>query len=155
MIKSRTHTQTKSIFAALALAAGAAHAATTISILNGDFEDDFGDGLVLFSLWGSQFQSSTLPPFLLHRSDDLEQGLAVLLAVGEGLDMCELCGGEARSSKVAIRRRLSTGRNFDLVTGCDLNKPHEQRLVLTKFPALSEVVEVTYANRRISLSRSE
>ena len=31
----------------------------------------------------------------------------------------------------------------------------EQRLVLTKFPALSDVVEVTYANRRISLSRSE
>lgn len=28
----------------------------------------------------------------------------------------------------------------------------EERLVLTKFPALSDVVEITYANRRISLS---
>ncbi len=31
----------------------------------------------------------------------------------------------------------------------------DERLVLTKFPALSDVVEVTYANRRITITRSE
>ena len=31
----------------------------------------------------------------------------------------------------------------------------QQRLVLTRFPALSDVVEITYANRRITLTRQE
>ena len=31
----------------------------------------------------------------------------------------------------------------------------QQRLVLTKFPALSDVVEVTYANRIITISRND
>ena len=40
---------------------------------------------------------------------------ALLASAGEGLDMCELCGGEARTTQLAIRRRLTSGRNFDLV----------------------------------------
>ena len=31
----------------------------------------------------------------------------------------------------------------------------EERLVLTKFPSFSDVVEITYANRRITISRSK
>ena len=31
----------------------------------------------------------------------------------------------------------------------------EDRLVLTKFPSFSDVVEITYANRRITISRSK
>ena len=31
----------------------------------------------------------------------------------------------------------------------------EEQLVLTKFPALSDVVEITYANRRITVSRNK
>ncbi len=31
----------------------------------------------------------------------------------------------------------------------------EERLVLTKFPALSDVVEITYANRRITVSHNK
>ena len=41
-------------------------------------------------------------------------------AAGDVLDMCELWGGESRPTRVAIRRRLKTVKNVDLVTGCDL-----------------------------------
>ena len=48
-----------------------------------------------------------------------------------GLDICELCGGlEARASQVAIRRRLRTGENFDLVCGVDLGDIPTQREVI-------------------------
>ena len=36
--------------------------------------------------------------------------------------MCELCGGEARPTTLAIRRKLNTGMNFDLPTNVDLGK---------------------------------
>ena len=44
--------------------------------------------------------------------------------------MRELCGGLARPARVAIRRRLKAGENFDLVTDCDLGTPMEQSRVL-------------------------
>eukprot|EP00959_Pyramimonas_sp_CCMP1952_P066855 1395883-Pyramimonas_sp.AAC.1 len=39
----------------------------------------------------------------------------------------EACGGQARTSRLAIRRRLKAGETFDLVTGCDLNDESQQR----------------------------
>ena len=62
---------------------------------------------------------------------NLEQLTALLAEAGPGLDMCELCGGEARATTVAVRRRLKTGKNFDLVTHVDLNDPKVQRQVQT------------------------
>jgi len=56
---------------------------------------------------------------MLHYLDDL----------GEGTDVCELCGGEGRVSTLAIIRSLNTGENFDLVTNWDLNDPSQQRAV--------------------------
>ena len=50
---------------------------------------------------------------------NLEQLITLLTEAGPGLDMCELCGGEARATTVAVRRRLKTGKNFDLVTHVD------------------------------------
>ena len=55
---------------------------------------------------------------------NLEQLTTLLAEAGPGLDMCELCGGEARATTVAVRRRLETGKNFDLVTHVDLNDPN-------------------------------
>jgi hypothetical protein len=46
------------------------------------------------------------------------------------LDCCELCGGAGRTTRLAIRRRLSTGENFDLQTGVNLDSPDEQNWVL-------------------------
>ena len=37
-------------------------------------------------------------------------------------DFCELFGGQGGVLKVGIRRRLRTGRNFDLTTGVDLSQ---------------------------------
>ena len=39
---------------------------------------------------------------------------------GDGIDLCELCGREARPTRIAIRRRLKTGKNFDWTAGCDM-----------------------------------
>ena len=57
---------------------------------------------------------------------NMEQFTTLLAEAGPGLDMCELCGGEARATTVAVRRRLKTGENFDLVTHVDLNDPKVQ-----------------------------
>ena len=47
------------------------------------------------------------------------------------LDLCELCGGyEARTSQIAIRRRLKAGHHFGLVCDVDLGDPHTQVEVL-------------------------
>ena len=40
---------------------------------------------------------------------------------GEGVDLCELSGGAARRTVIAIRRRLDSGRNFDLVAEIDMD----------------------------------
>ena len=70
-----------------------------------------------------------MPSFQTHLSLRLGPD-PKLYKLGEGLDLCELCGGDqARTSQIAIRRRLRTGENFDLVTGYDLNKPNDQQAV--------------------------
>ena len=37
------------------------------------------------------------------------------------VDIVEICGGEARTSTLAVRRHLRVGPNYDLVTNVDLN----------------------------------
>ena len=39
--------------------------------------------------------------------------------------VCEVAGGEARCTRI-LSKHFRAGRNFDLVTGCDLTKPEEQ-----------------------------
>ena len=50
----------------------------------------------------------------------------ILFKMELGIDVVELCGGAARTSAIAVRRRLAVGGNFDLVTQCDLNHPTQQ-----------------------------
>ena len=47
--------------------------------------------------------------------------------------LAEICGGEARTSRVAIRRHMAHGPNFDLVVGVDLTIPDTQRRVYNFF----------------------
>ena len=42
--------------------------------------------------------------------------------IGVAVAFAEICGGEGKASQIGVRRRLDVGRNFDLVTGCDLTK---------------------------------
>ena len=56
----------------------------------------------------------------------IREALTLLATLPTDLDICELCGGEARTSRLAIRRQLAVGKNFDLVCGVDLNSDHDQ-----------------------------
>ena len=83
-------------------------------------EDVITDDIQLTHFW-----KNWLPVYLENnlqyvRLDSWKHMFATLQAYGTGMDIAEVCGGEARTTKVGIRRRLRTGRNIDLVTGCDL-----------------------------------
>ena len=46
------------------------------------------------------------------------------------IDVMEICGGAGGVSKIAIRRRLRTGKNFDIITGGELtNTSHVKQLL--------------------------
>ena len=64
----------------------------------------------------------------------MEQAFPILMQQNKGdLDVVELCGGEGRTSQLALRKKWRTGQHFDLVTGCDLNEPAVQRDVVKYF----------------------
>ena len=50
---------------------------------------------------------------------------------GVNIDIVELCGGEGLPGRIAVRRRLKSGGNFDIVTDVDLNDPKVQHEVMT------------------------
>eukprot|EP00973_Karenia_brevis_P035514 4895122-Karenia_brevis.AAC.1 len=45
------------------------------------------------------------------------------------IEICEVCGGEARTTQVMIRRHMRGGRNSDIVFGTDPHEEREQRLL--------------------------
>ena len=47
-----------------------------------------------------------------------------------GLDVCELCGGEGRTTMIAIRSYLGAGKSFDLQTLVDLSETDAQKPVM-------------------------
>ena len=56
---------------------------------------------------------------------------AYLSSSGEGNTICEIAGGEARTTRILIRfndKRVSAGLNFDFVVGVDLLLPEEQEV---------------------------
>ena len=52
--------------------------------------------------------------------DEFDDFETVLASWGAGVDIAEICGGEARTSQLVVRRHLAAGPNFDLVTDVDL-----------------------------------
>ena len=62
-----------------------------------------------------------------HLAANVQEMFAVLQQVEPGLDVMEVCGGQGLVTKIAVRRRARAGRNFDIVTGTDLNEPAEIR----------------------------
>ena len=96
-------------------------------------EDDIGHTMTNTFMCGTwDGDDGAIPLFTdsAYQAQDLDELLAYLESSGPGLDIVELCGGEGRSSKVAVRRHLGVGNNFDIVTGTDLNDPVQQRKVL-------------------------
>ena len=95
--------------------------------IDSDYDTDdeqFVQGLSIWYLKGSgpiEFLPEGAMRFPL-----LDNLLQFLATAGDGLDLCEICGGSARTSQVAVRRRLHAGRNFDLVANIDVGLPHNQ-----------------------------
>ena len=94
-------------------------------------EDNWTTGLTTFWMLGSDKVSGlskTRPRQLtLANIASFFEHIKILPA---GVDVVELCGGEGRVSTIAVRRRCSTGENFDLITNWDLNDANQQRMVL-------------------------
>ena len=80
-----------------------------------------------FFTFGNGYTPQTSKPTIYN---SFEEMLIYLNKAGEGIDICELCGGEARPSTLAIRRKLNTGQNFDLATNVDLGNKKDQEMVL-------------------------
>ena len=77
-------------------------------------DEDFAHGMETQYFYGDSHARPIAPHAL--RFNNWQAALSFLNSQETGLDLCELCGGpEARTSQVAIRRRLKTGHNFDLV----------------------------------------
>ena len=91
-------------------------------------DEEFIDGLTYWMFKGPD--GDRLTTYHTMSVCDLSTAIALLSEVGGGYDICEFCGGTGRTTRVAIRRRLRTGRNFDLVTNADLGDPTQQRQAL-------------------------
>ena len=66
----------------------------------------------------------------VRRVPSIDDLVSMLVNKEQGIDIVELCGSEGRVSQLCVRRHQATGRNFDLVTGADLNDPATQRQVI-------------------------
>ena len=91
--------------------------------------------------WENDFCTSFAPG--ITEACDIYHTMETLNNVDEGtLDMVEICGGMARTSTIAVRRRLRTGANFDVVTDWDLNDPKQQAEVKTYFRKFQPLVAI-------------
>ena len=91
-------------------------------------DEEFAHGMETQFFYGESHARPLAPHAL--RFNNWQAALSFLNSQEAGLDLCELCGGpEARTSQVAIRRRLKTGHNFDLVCDVDLGDPMMQTAV--------------------------
>ena len=59
-----------------------------------------------------------------------------------GLDIVEVCGGDARPSQIAVRRQMPSGENFDLRNGYNLNDKRRQDAVWEYFKRCRPLVAV-------------
>ena len=114
------------------------------------FENDYEplvEGLCYRWFKGSDWSDDTFSTKVktLNSMKDL---ICYLNELGEGVDLVELCAGEARTSKIAIRRHLSVGENFDLVTDWDLNDPEDQKDVLLYFKLSRPLVAIMGPTRK-------
>ena len=101
--------------------------ATTVIVEElSESSDDEDYSFLSYMLWGSNMiQSIKVSPKILQTSN-MEEAYSLLQAIGPGVDIAELCGGQARATTLAVRRSLRAGPNFDLITGVNLNNQKDQ-----------------------------
>lgn len=77
---------------------------------------------------------------------DMTELFKVAQTKGQGVDIAEVCGGEGRASQISVRRRLTAGPNFDLVTQCDITDPKDACAAYTYFDTCTVLVAVLAPN---------
>ena len=73
---------------------------------------------------------------------DWDEAFAILTSKPYGVEIVELCGGIGLTSHMCIRRHMSAGHNFELLTGCDLTDPAVQSKVLAYLDIAKPLVVV-------------
>ena len=86
--------------------------------------------------WGWQGSAVAGPPEV-HRETMLATTLEEMYLIlsnpshmSWGVEIVELCGGQALTTYLCVRRRLQGGHCFELITGCDLTDATTQRKVI-------------------------
>ena len=138
------------------------------SVEMGDIEDDkwedsLRDNFSLHYLLGSEVDEdgeefkSKHPGATFVEFENLMTYLSGDKMAGD-MDVMELFGGEAGVTRIALRRRLRTGENFDLITGADLTDKkmqqtlfdyveHHQPLVVVMGPPCTAFASWSNCNR--------
>ena len=78
----------------------------------------------------------------VYVAKDIDELILVANTKGRGVDIAEICGGEARASQLTVRRSFRVGPNFDLVTQCDLSKPKDAESCYQYFVTCTVLVAV-------------
>ena len=99
---------------------------------------------MLFGLSGSDVPYSPQLPYGCFLAADPVEMVSMLAACPRhwGVDVVELCGGSGRTSYLSIVRGLTSGHNFELLTGCDLNDTAHQEAVWHYFDVACPLVVV-------------
>ena len=109
-------------------------------VSDGDLESDTDDDIACIANAFAQWAiASTLedgqPPlhFNSFLAVDIDEMFAILSEPahkGYGVEIVEICGGNALTSLMCVHRKLHSGHCFELVTGTDLTVPAIQHRVL-------------------------
>ena len=82
-------------------------------------DEEFASSFYNTYLWGSDFTSKT-PPLV---NFVIAYATVCSWPKAFNTDYCEVFGGIGGVTKIAIRRNLKGGQNYDIVAGCDLSDP--------------------------------
>ena len=98
-------------------------------------------GLEKFLLYGVVRPTAmqTLKTAVLTNLDEFEY---VCCSPPSCIELAEICGGEARSSRLASRTKMRHGPTFDLVLGVGIAEPSHQQRVLQYFGTVTVLVAV-------------
>jgi hypothetical protein len=101
--------------------------------------------LTMWSIRGSEAEDEAPPqPAFCFIAADASEMITMLSGTPQhwGVDIVEVCGGAARTTYLCVRRQLTSGHNFELLTGCDLNDIRTQVIVWGYFDVARPLVTV-------------
>ena len=116
---------------AVTVAFGYEASASSIPGCEDRWQDCFDSDFQLHYLLGSSNEAESCTAST-HKFSDMVQFVGFLVGHKHlaSPQVVEICGGAAGVLKLSARYHLSTGKNFDLTTGCDLLLASNQKLLL-------------------------